>query len=283
MTQTDPSQDLRGHQVVDVDGDKIGKVDEIYLGEASGEPEWALVNTGLFGLKSSFVLITGARIEGDEITVPFPKSTVKDAPKIDPDGELTSDEEAALYAYYGREDYADVGSPEARQPNEEPVGPDEPERRGPLGPTGLADDEDPVPPDGEAPPASGDGSAPVGLAHLEGDQESSDDVPKPPGAPDGRQQPVGDVPKPAGAPDTSKVREHGIGHEHIPMEGGKATPESGPVVPASEQDELEAPESPDAPSPRTTSDDTGRSRMRKYIAAEGEDRSPDAPGPDPRT
>ena len=41
--------------MVDRDGDKIGNIDAIYLDDETGEPEWALVNTGLFGTKSSFV------------------------------------------------------------------------------------------------------------------------------------------------------------------------------------------------------------------------------------
>jgi len=44
------------------------------------------------------------------IRVPFEKATVKDAPKIDPDGELSRDEEQTLYRHYGR-DYADYDGP----------------------------------------------------------------------------------------------------------------------------------------------------------------------------
>jgi sporulation protein YlmC with PRC-barrel domain len=45
----------RGRDVVDSDGDKIGKLEEVYLDTDSGRPEWAAVNTGLFGMKQSFV------------------------------------------------------------------------------------------------------------------------------------------------------------------------------------------------------------------------------------
>ena len=45
----------QGRTLVDRDGDRIGTIDAIYLDDQTGQPEWALVNTGLFGTKSSFV------------------------------------------------------------------------------------------------------------------------------------------------------------------------------------------------------------------------------------
>jgi uncharacterized protein (TIGR02271 family) len=62
----------------------------------------------MFGSKQSFVPIQGAT-GGDVasgIRVPFEKATVKDAPRIDPDGALSHDEERTLYEHYGRQ-YAD--------------------------------------------------------------------------------------------------------------------------------------------------------------------------------
>ena len=93
----------RGRTMIAGDGDKIGKIDEIYLDEETGRPEWALVNTGLLGMKSNFVPLTGASPEGDEVRVQYNKDQVKDAPGVDPDGQLSQQEEAALYSHYGLE------------------------------------------------------------------------------------------------------------------------------------------------------------------------------------
>jgi uncharacterized protein (TIGR02271 family) len=105
----------RGQDLCDRDGDKIGTIEEIYLDAQSGEPEWALVNTGMFGTKSSFVPLQEADDDGDSLRVPYEKSQVKDAPSMDPDGELSQTEESALYAHYGL-DYggsrSDSGLPE---------------------------------------------------------------------------------------------------------------------------------------------------------------------------
>ena len=93
----------RGQTLVDAHEDKIGKIEEIYLDADSNEPEWALVTTGMFGSKQSFVPIQDATEAGGNVRVPFEKATVKDAPKIEPDGALTSQEESDLYRHYGRD------------------------------------------------------------------------------------------------------------------------------------------------------------------------------------
>src|SRR3954451_9087472 len=106
---------LRGRQLVDRDGDKIGKIDEIYLDEQTGQPEWLAVNTGLFGSNVSFVPLAQASTEGDTVRVPYEKSQVKDAPNASADGQLSQDEEERLYAHYGlgySESSSDSGLPQ---------------------------------------------------------------------------------------------------------------------------------------------------------------------------
>ncbi len=93
--------DWRGREMVDPDGAKIGKIEEIYVDQQTDEPEWALVNTGLFAGKSTFVPLSEATEGRDDVRVPFPKDHIKDAPRMDPSGELTRDEEAELYRHYG--------------------------------------------------------------------------------------------------------------------------------------------------------------------------------------
>jgi uncharacterized protein (TIGR02271 family) len=94
-------QQVIGTTAVDADGDKIGKVSEIYLDDETGRPEWATVNTGLFGTKETFVPLAQADLSGDTLRFPYDKAKVKDAPKIDTDGHLSPQEEQELYSYYG--------------------------------------------------------------------------------------------------------------------------------------------------------------------------------------
>lgn len=98
------SQELlsaRGEELVDRDGDKVGKIEEIYLDADTDQPEWALVSTGLFGSKQTFIPIREASRSGDALQVPFESSLIKDAPKMDADGQLSQDEEEQLYRHYG--------------------------------------------------------------------------------------------------------------------------------------------------------------------------------------
>ena len=114
----------RGRTVVDRDGDKVGKLNELYLDEQTGRPEWALVNTGMFGSKSSFVPLTGATETGDDVQVQFEKAQVKDAPNVDEGQQLSQEEEHQLYSHYGLdygESRSDSGLPEGGQ--REPGGP----------------------------------------------------------------------------------------------------------------------------------------------------------------
>ena len=99
----------RGRTVVGSDGEKIGKLDSIYLDEQTDKPEWATVNTGLLGSKSSFVPLAGARPSGEDVQVQVTKEQAKDAPSVDANGELSEEEEAKLFRHYGI-DYTDEGS-----------------------------------------------------------------------------------------------------------------------------------------------------------------------------
>jgi uncharacterized protein (TIGR02271 family) len=105
----------RGQTLLGPDGEKLGSIDEIYLDAETDQPEWALVHTGLFGTKQSFVPLRGASPSGDGVLVGFDKATVKDAPTIEPDGRLSQSEEAELYRHYGLdygESRSDSGLPE---------------------------------------------------------------------------------------------------------------------------------------------------------------------------
>lgn len=109
MTNPQDKLDWGGRKMVDQDGDKIGTIDEIYVDQDTGNPEWALVNTGMFGTSSNFVPLADASAKGDEVMAAHTKDTVKDAPQLGEGQELSRDDEAELYRYYGIE--SDVASP----------------------------------------------------------------------------------------------------------------------------------------------------------------------------
>ena len=120
----------RGLVMVDRDNNKIGEVVDIYLDNETDRPEWAVVRTGLFGLRSTFVPLAEAREVGDELQVPHQRLQVKQAPNIEPDGQLSAAEEAELYRHYGL-DYdtvpLDSGAPAGQTLAEAAGRTDEPE------------------------------------------------------------------------------------------------------------------------------------------------------------
>ena len=128
----------RGQVMVDRDNNKIGEVVDIYLDNETDRPEWAVVRTGLFGLRSTFVPLAEAREVGDELQVPHQRLQVKQAPNIEPDGQLSAAEEAELYRHYGL-DYDSVtldSGASAGQTLAEPADQtDEPERTDQAGAT----------------------------------------------------------------------------------------------------------------------------------------------------
>jgi len=107
MPTTDDAVQMRGMTVVATDGDKLGTIEDIYLDRETGKPEWMTLKTGLFGGHLSFVPLADARRDDDTITVPYDKAMVKDAPRVDADGELSQPEEVRLYRYYGH-DYSEA-------------------------------------------------------------------------------------------------------------------------------------------------------------------------------
>jgi hypothetical protein len=111
----DTALDWRGRTVVDRDGDKIGRFDELYL-DQEDRAAWAAVNTGLFGMRQTFVPLSGAEPADDALRVPFAKDQVQAAPNVDPDEQLTPEEEERLYRHYGL--------PVTAEPEPEPDGDD---------------------------------------------------------------------------------------------------------------------------------------------------------------
>jgi hypothetical protein len=91
----------RRKTLVDRDGDKIGKLEDVYVDVETDEPMFGTVKEGLFGRHLTFVPMAGLTIGPDELQVAVSKEQVKDAPNIEHEGdELSSADESALYHHY---------------------------------------------------------------------------------------------------------------------------------------------------------------------------------------
>jgi uncharacterized protein (TIGR02271 family) len=117
MIGQDMVNQLYDRQVVDSRGEKIGAVKQVWIDGRTGDPLWASVHTGLFGLKESFVPLQRAEIRGDDLQVPVVKEQVKESPRIEvSDDHMTDEEQATLYQYYGLGPQA--GGAHDRQPSQ---------------------------------------------------------------------------------------------------------------------------------------------------------------------
>ena len=100
MIEMTDAYQWHGRTMVGSDGEKLGKISEIYEDPQTGKPEWATVSSGLFGTKSNFVPLAGASPEGEDVRAHVTKDEVKNAPGVEADGELSEQEEQRLFEYY---------------------------------------------------------------------------------------------------------------------------------------------------------------------------------------
>lgn len=99
QTDIDP-RNLIGLKAFDSTGQRIGTVDEVYLDDATGVPEWAAVRTGFFS-RDAFVPLEPSEVVDGALKVPFERSLVKEAPDFGVGRHLSPEQELQLYRHYG--------------------------------------------------------------------------------------------------------------------------------------------------------------------------------------
>lgn len=99
QTDIDP-RSLIGRKAFDRNGTKIGTVDEVYLDDATGEPEWAAVRTGIFS-RDAFVPLEPSKLVDNALHVPYERALIKDAPDFGVGRHLSPEQELQLYHHYG--------------------------------------------------------------------------------------------------------------------------------------------------------------------------------------
>ena len=107
----DTALEWRGRTVIDRDGEKLGTLKEIYLDEHE-RPHWGSIATGLFGTRETLAPLTDARVTGDDLQLPYAGDQVKDAPSVEPDVQLSADEEEQLYRHYELRNSAQRAEPD---------------------------------------------------------------------------------------------------------------------------------------------------------------------------
>jgi uncharacterized protein (TIGR02271 family) len=91
-----------GYTVYDPDGEKIGKVDDLFVDEGD-QPEYIGVKMGFLGTRSTLIPWQLATVDeaNTRIDVSVDKETAKSGPAFDDDREITPEVENEVYSYYG--------------------------------------------------------------------------------------------------------------------------------------------------------------------------------------
>jgi len=99
---TELEERYAGYEVYDRDGEKIGKVDDLFVDE-SDNPEYIGVKMGLLGTKSTSIPMDIATVREDRgiIEVATTKGKIKDGPEFDDDEEITPEYEERVRSHYG--------------------------------------------------------------------------------------------------------------------------------------------------------------------------------------
>ncbi|MET9955206.1 PRC-barrel domain-containing protein [Streptomyces sp. NPDC006339] len=102
MFRTADIREWRSHDVVDMDGHKIGVLEAVYVDTSTDEPAMATVQVGLPTRRQLvFVPLAGAIVGPGYVKVDYEKSLVKKSPAIGTDDVLPAEDEAAVFAHYG--------------------------------------------------------------------------------------------------------------------------------------------------------------------------------------
>jgi uncharacterized protein YrrD len=90
-----------GKTLIDRHGERIGKLEDVYVDVETNEPMFGTVKEGLVGRHLTFVPLAGIMIGPDNLQVTVSKDQIKSAPNIELSGdELSRAEESTLYHHY---------------------------------------------------------------------------------------------------------------------------------------------------------------------------------------
>lgn len=111
QTEIPSLERLKGMDVCDRDGEKIGSVDSIYTDRETGQNvRYVSVSTGWLGIRRHVVPLDDVEWSkgGDYLVLPYGRPQLESAPTYDERHELSDDDEERIYGYYGRSGYWDA-------------------------------------------------------------------------------------------------------------------------------------------------------------------------------
>jgi hypothetical protein len=110
-TETAPAQDedgaalditeWRGKMIFDCHGEKIGKLEDVYVDVETDEPQFGTVKEGFVNRHLTFVPLRGILVGPDDLQTTATKEQVRSAPAIEVHGGgLSQSDESTLYHHF---------------------------------------------------------------------------------------------------------------------------------------------------------------------------------------
>jgi hypothetical protein len=111
MRDVEAIEEWKGQDVVDPDGEKLGKLEEVWFRAGEDEPVLAAVKSGVLGRKHNLVPFAGSTVSRDFVRVKYTKLEVQDAPAPEDESVLSQSDLGRVGDHYG----VDIDGPENAQ------------------------------------------------------------------------------------------------------------------------------------------------------------------------
>ena len=101
-TATWTATEWLGKAVFACDGERLGKLHDVYVDVETDEPQFGTVKEGFISRHLTFVPLAGVVVGPDALTVTADKELVRSAPDLDLNGqEMSQEDESVLYHHFG--------------------------------------------------------------------------------------------------------------------------------------------------------------------------------------
>jgi hypothetical protein len=97
----EPRTEWTGHDLFDIEGDKIGPIVDVRYGDFTGDLKWLVVESGLLGRRTLLVPVAEVRSSEGRLVAPYPKDFMKNAPGVEYESASWETDERNLCAFYG--------------------------------------------------------------------------------------------------------------------------------------------------------------------------------------
>jgi sporulation protein YlmC with PRC-barrel domain len=94
-------EEWQGQDVLDRDGDRIGKLEDLFSDTEDGSPSLGCVKSGRLAKRFSIVPLAGASLGRNHVRLPYSKDQVDSAPQVGDGGRITRADELLVARHFG--------------------------------------------------------------------------------------------------------------------------------------------------------------------------------------